>query len=183
MEIRPLRADDFASYRALRLRALTEHPEAFTSSAVEEAGAGEALARRLAPDPDAPHDVMLGAFDARELVGTCGMHVEPRLTRRHRGHVYAMYVAREAAGRGVGHALVAAIVEHARRCPGLDSLVLTVTAGNEVACRLYRRHGFTEWGREPGAIRVDGVAYDKLHMIRWLADAPAADHPRHGEAE
>ena len=51
----------------------------------------------------------------------------------------------------------------------LDSLVLRVTATNERARRLYEHAGFTVFGREPAAIRVANVPYDKLLMIRWLA--------------
>jgi ribosomal protein S18 acetylase RimI-like enzyme len=170
--IRPLAGDDVARYHALRQRGLAEHPEAFTSSADEEAAVPDKLAKRLARDPRAPHDVVLGAFDGETLVGVIGMSVDPREKARHRGHVFGMYVAGEFARSGVGRQLVDALIAHARRCDGLDALVLTVTAGNDGACRLYQRAGFTAFGCEPGAIRVAGRPYDKVHMIRWLA-APA----------
>ena len=61
--IRLLAPDDAAAYRALRLRALREHPDAFTSSFEEEdvrpPGWSET---RLRPDPARPHDFFLGAF-------------------------------------------------------------------------------------------------------------------------
>jgi ribosomal protein S18 acetylase RimI-like enzyme len=171
--IRPLRSGEAARYHALRQRGLTEHPEAFTSSAEEEAATPDKAARRLARDPRAPHDVVLGAFDGDQLVGVIGMCVDPRIKARHRGHVFGMYVAREFARCSVGTQLVEALVEHARSCEGLDALVLTVTAGNDGARRLYERAGFIAFGCEPGAIRVAGRPYDKLHMIRWL-EAPAA---------
>jgi ribosomal protein S18 acetylase RimI-like enzyme len=168
MSIRPLARDDVPRYHALRLRGLAEHPEAFTSSAEEEAASMEKAARRLERDARATHDVVLGAFDGDTLVGVVGMYVDPRRKARHRGHVYGMYVAREATGRGIGAQLVDALIEHAQRCDGLDALVLTVTAGNDGAQRLYERAGFAAFGREPGAVRVDGSSYDKVHMIRWL---------------
>ena len=116
--------------------------------------------------------MVLGAFDGDALVGVIGMSVDPRAKARHRGHVFGMYVAGEASRTGIGTQLLDALVAHARGCKGVDALVLTVTAVNEGARRLYERAGFTAFGCEPGAIRVDGKAYDKLHMIRWLA-APA----------
>jgi ribosomal protein S18 acetylase RimI-like enzyme len=168
--IRPLGSGDVARYHALRQRGLAEHPEAFTSSAEEESGlAPDKLAARVARSPERPHDVVLGAFDGDALVGICGMRVDMRAKARHRGHVFGMYVPRERSGRGIGAALVEALVAHARHCDGLDALVLTVTAGNDDAHGLYARHGFVVTGREPGAVRVAGRPYDKLTMIRWLA--------------
>lgn len=168
--IRALRTADLAHYHALRQRGLIEHPEAFTSSAHEERDAQQKLGKRLARDPACPHDVVLGAFDGDALIGIIGMSVDSRAKVRHRGHVFGMYVPRERTGRGIGEALVRALIAHARSCEGLDALVLTVTAGNDGAVRLYEHAGFVAFGREPGAVRVNGTPHDKLHMIRWLAD-------------
>jgi ribosomal protein S18 acetylase RimI-like enzyme len=178
VSIRPLSPGDVERYHALRQRGLAEHPEAFSSSAEEEARmAREKLAGRLTRSPSKPHDVVLGAFDGDALVGICGMHVDPRAKVRHRGHVFGMYVPRERCGRGIGGVLIDAVVAHAERCQGVDSLVLTVTATNDEARRLYERHGFAAFGREPGAVRIDGTPYDKLHMIRWLARPREAVQP------
>ena len=117
---------------------------------------------------DASQDVVLGAFEGDRLVGVVGMHVDPRMKARHRGHVYGMYVARECTRRGIGARLLDALVAHARGCGSLDALVLTVTAGNEGAHGLYERAGFARFGLEPGAVRVAGRSYDRVHMIRWL---------------
>jgi RimJ/RimL family protein N-acetyltransferase len=165
--IRRLDERDVAAYHALRVRGLAEHPEAFTSSAEEESGSLDKAAQRLSGGRTGA-DVVLGAFDGERLIGVVGMSVDPRLKASHRGHVYGMYVAREGSKRGVGTALVEALVAHARDGASLDALVLTVTAGNEGAHRLYERAGFTCFGREPGAVRIGGRSYDKLHMIRWL---------------
>jgi RimJ/RimL family protein N-acetyltransferase len=163
--IRVLGASDFAAYRQVRLRALAEHPEAFTSSAEEEdSAAGDArLARRLAGSGER----MLGAFDAEALVGTIGLTVDPRAKVRHRGLVVGMYVVPEQCCRGVGRALVEAQIAQASAA-GLSGLHLTVTAGNDAARRLYERAGFAVVGRDPDAVRIDGTSYDKLIMYRPL---------------
>lgn len=168
--IRPLVPADFAAYRAVRLRGLAEHPEAFSSSFEEEATPeGDArIARRLEPSPLAPHDGMLGAFDGATLVGTIGMTVDMRAKLRHRGLVVGMYVVPERNREGIGRALLDALVVRARAIPGLTGLLLTVTDGNGGARRLYERAGFALAGREPEAVRVAGVAYDKLIMFRRL---------------
>lgn len=169
--IRPLVSGDFQAYRLVRLRALAEHPEAFSSSFDEEATPeGDArMRRRLEPRPEAPFDAMLGAFDGDKLVGTIGMTVDMRAKLRHQGLVIGMYVVPERGGEGIGTLLLEAQIARASGLPGLTGLVLTVTRGNEVAERLYKRAGFVIVGREPEAMRVDGIAYDKVLMFRPLA--------------
>ena len=58
--LRPLQSDDAGRYRALRLRALAEFPDAFTSSAAEEANSRDDwVAKRLRPREG---HVLLGAL-------------------------------------------------------------------------------------------------------------------------
>ena len=91
--VRRLGAADVDAYRALRLRGLAEHPEAFTSSPDDEASMpADRLARRLASDASRPHDAVFGAFLDGELAGLCGMDVDMRATVRHKGHGFGMYV-------------------------------------------------------------------------------------------
>jgi L-phenylalanine/L-methionine N-acetyltransferase len=75
-------------------------------------------------------------------------------------------------GRGVGRALIGALVDHADRALGLRRLELTVFTDNAPAIALYRRFGFVEEGRSRGFAMRDGVLADALHMAR-LVDAPA----------
>jgi ribosomal protein S18 acetylase RimI-like enzyme len=179
--IRPLRQDDAQAYIALRLRGLAEHAEAFTSSAEEEARKPpSAFATRLAGTPERPHDVVLGAFVGDALVGIVGMDVDPRAKVRHRAHVFGMYVPEEHAGRGIGRALLGALVARATGA-GLSQLVLTVTATNDAARTLYERAGFVAFGREPEAVVVNGVRHDKLHMIRFLGARASARPPSTNE--
>jgi len=168
VEVRTLAATDVDAYRALRQRGLAEHPEAFTSSADEEAALpGDKLARRLANDVARPYDAVFGAFAGGELAGLCGIEVDMRAKVRHKGHVFGMYVPAERAGRGIGAALIERVVAHARE-HGLKQLTLTVTAGNDAARRVYERAGFAIVGREPHAIRVDGRPHDKLFMVLFF---------------
>jgi ribosomal protein S18 acetylase RimI-like enzyme len=166
MQIRRLAPADALSYRALRLRALREHPDAFTSSWEDErAQPVVAAAARLDTHP------FWGAFQGAELYGFVGLEREARGKNRHKATVVGMYVAPEVAGQGVGRALLSALLAHARSL-GLGSLVLTVTEGNAQALNLYRAVGFRSFGIEPDAIRVDGRSYAKNHMHLDLGTAP-----------
>jgi ribosomal protein S18 acetylase RimI-like enzyme len=118
---------------------------------------------------------VLGAFDGAALVGTVGMSVDPRIKVRHRAQVFGMYVPAERAGRGIGRALLEALIARAAAIGTLDSLVLRVTSTNDRARSLYEHAGFSAYGCEPAAIRVQGVPYDKLMMVRWLVQDTRRD--------
>jgi RimJ/RimL family protein N-acetyltransferase len=105
-----------------------------------------------------------GAFQGRELYGTVGLERESRGKVLHRAKVVGMYVVPEVAGKGVGGLLLQALLARAR-AEGLESLVLTVTEGNEAARRLYERCGFRSFGIEPRAIKVGAEYYAKNHMV------------------
>lgn len=166
MLIRRLAPADALQFRSLRLRALREHPDAFTSSWEEERELPvESTAARVTAH------AFWGAYQGAELYGFVGLEREGKPKNRHKAKVVAMYVAPEAAGQGAGRALLAALLEHARGT-GLQSLVLTVTDGNERAVRLYEAAGFRSFGVEPDAIRVDGRSYGKNHMHLDLGPRP-----------
>lgn len=168
MRIRRLAVPDVSAYRALRLRALREHPEAFTSSYEEDAAQPlQVTEARLASSSFAAW----GAFEGDALLGMIGLERERRSKNRHKGTVVGMYVAPEALGLGLGRELLAALVAHARET-GLQSLVLTVTEGNAPAQRLYEGAGFRSFGVEPDAIRVGGQSFGKNHMQLDLRQAP-----------
>jgi RimJ/RimL family protein N-acetyltransferase len=167
VRIRRLVPDDAAAYRELRLRALAEHPAAFTSSHEEESRKPvAAMAVRLAPDGE---EAVYGAFADGRLVALAGLARETRTKNRHKAMVFGTYVAPEHGGRGIAGALLAHVIGEAQRQSGLLQLVLTVTAGNAAATALYEKAGFRSFGIEPRAICIDGNYSGKNHMILFLA--------------
>lgn len=163
--VRVLCPDDAATYQAFRLRGLQEHPEAFTSSAEQDANQPLSWAqRRLACDAIRPQDFFLGAFDNGVLVGIVGLQGHYRLKEHHNSTLVGMYVPRERAGAGLGRVLAQALIARAITIPLLTQIDLTVTAGNRHAQALYAHCGFTVVGLWPRAIRVDGIYHDKVRM-------------------
>ncbi len=61
-----------------------------------------------------------------------------------RGHLYDLFVRRDARGRGVGRALIAAVAQQFKQ-RGVSHLSLDVAVGNESARRLYERLGFRSY--------------------------------------
>lgn len=163
MEIRTLNGDDITAYHPLRLQALREHPEAFSSDYEDELrrDAAEA-AQRLQPSPDR---FMLGAWVDGALVGVLGLNRSPGRKVRHRAGLGAMYVAPNFRRQGVGQALIAAVIQHARALPDLEELVLAVTVGNDPARRFYLAAGFVPSYVEPRYIKHDGRYFD----IEWMS--------------
>ena len=176
MQIRRLTPADAPAYRVLRLRALREHPQSYTSSFDEEQGKPLAnYEQRLA---GATQCKFWGAFmhapphadphDGPVLAGVVGLEREQRAKSRHKALVIGMYVASEQARQGLARALLDALLADAR-ASGVALLVLTVTRGNAGAERLYLDAGFASFGVEPGAIKVDNQFLDKNHMFLRLA--------------
>ena len=68
----------------------------------------------------------------------------------------SVYVADRAAGRGVGRAMLDALLERAPGC-GINRILAICFAHNEPSLRLFRSRGFIEWGAFPDACVMDGV--------------------------
>jgi ribosomal protein S18 acetylase RimI-like enzyme len=166
--VRRLAEEDAASFREIRLAAVTQSPEAFGTTL--ELAASRPLswyADRLT------ESAIFAAFLDGRVVGIVGLRHEDGPKERHKATLWSMFVRAEARGHGIGAALVQAALEHAGRLGEGDSrveqVVLFVVADNLPAIRLYERFGFTAWGREPRAHKSHGVYADELHMIRFLA--------------
>lgn len=167
MNIRSLTESDAEAFRALRLRGLLEHPEAFGSAYEDEKElALDWWAERLRNSTD--DNLTFGAFLDGQLIGCLGMGRSGHRKSRHRASIWGMYVISEAQGQGAGRALLAALITHAEQQPGLEDLVLAVTVTNEAAKYLYLSAGFTVWGRDPRYLKIDGVYYDLEWMVKRL---------------
>jgi RimJ/RimL family protein N-acetyltransferase len=165
--VRELRSADLVAYKALRDHALAHHEEAFTSDAITEAQrTAQSYARRLGGGSDG--GFTLGAWRGDRLVGAISCERDPRSKVRHIGHIVGTMVHAHEQGRGVGQALLAALIERASADAELHQLTLSVTAGNDAAERLYARAGFVRFGTLPRAIRVGGRFLDKHHLLLTL---------------
>ena len=165
LAVRELGDADLDAYKALRDHALAHHEEAFTSDAPTVAlRTAQSYAARLGRGGDG-ESFTLGAFRGDRLVGAITCERDPRSKVRHVGHIVGTMVQADEQGRGVGKALLDALIERASADDELQQLTLTVTAGNAAAERLYARAGFVRFGTLPRAIRVGGRFLDKHHMM------------------
>lgn len=139
-------ADEWPVFRQIRLAALREAPYAFSTTLEEWQGAGDSEERWRSRLHDVPYNVLA------ELDGVpAGMVSATTPSDEGATALISMWVAPFARGKGVGDALVAAVVDWARS-RGLSRIELDVREANEQAFVLYTRHGFVDEGAIHGSL-------------------------------
>jgi ribosomal protein S18 acetylase RimI-like enzyme len=74
--------------------------------------------------------------------------------------------------RGIGRALMNALLQWARSTPSVDKVELQVRSTNEPAIALYRSLGFVEEGRKTKRLKIGPGHYiDDVYMALWVGDA------------
>lgn len=107
-----------------------------------------------------------------EVVGNAALHpAGPSLRRR---HVLSMSicVAVEAQGRGVGSALMRALLDYADHWAAALRIELTVFTDNQPAIALYRKFGFEIEGTFKGYVMRNGQYADAYAMARLHPNPP-----------
>jgi GNAT superfamily N-acetyltransferase len=171
---RRLRPEDAESLVALRREALEGDPLAFAATIEDDRGLSlEFVRAALADDAE---QAVFGQFEGAHLIGMLGVIRESKVKRRHVALIWGLYVAPRARRKGVGRALLAAAIEHARTWFAVDQLQLSVSDTAAAARRLYEATGFRCWGREARALQWEGRFVDELHLVLDL-DAPAGAPP------
>jgi GNAT superfamily N-acetyltransferase len=168
--IQRLGPDEFGVFRDLRLQALREAPSAFGATYDQERQFDEEeWRRRLRPDG-------YPAFGWHTPTGWGGLVVgAPDAHDARVAHVYSMWVNDDHRGRGVGAALVRAVLDWARG-QGAVVVRLHVTDGNDVAERLYERHGFARTGQVSVRTRDGRAEVEMEHRLEATA-APGDAEP------
>jgi putative acetyltransferase len=107
---------------------------------------------------------LIAELDGR-VVGSLGLHVEPAPRRRHCGSI-GMGVHDDFQGRGVGTALMTALVDLADCWLGLRRIELSVYTDNVPAVHLYEKFGFTIEGTARRYALRKGAFVDAFLMAR-----------------
>ena len=161
LAVHRLRANNWRRWRELRLRALAESPESFSSTYEENVRFSEETwqqrARALAA-PAADRAMFVATDQASGIwIGCAGGYVDTDDTP----NLISMWVAPEHRGRGVGRSLVEAVIDWARAV-GHERLRLDVVRGRDSAVRLYGRLGFCPTGRSRPMPRDANLVEDEM---------------------
>ena len=155
--VRRFQPDEWPLYRALRLAALRDAPDAFGSTlAREEAFPEIEWITRLATGAASPLNCPLVAEDdAQRAVGLAWVRIEAEDPSA--ATLYQVWVDPEARRQRIGAAMLEAAVRWARDA-GASALKLHVALGPDSALEFYRSAGFVESGARsplrPGSERV-----------------------------
>ncbi len=171
--IRALGPVDAGAWAALRAEALSAHPLIFGSSVpADRQQLVTSFHDRISSGDES---VILGAFSAARLVGSVGIRRETGTKERHKAYLWGMFVRPDGRRLGAGVRLLRAAVSQARAWPGVEDIRLSVSEAAPEAQRLYERHGFRAWGREPRVLSIGGGVADEIHMVLSLDDGVGAD--------
>ena len=158
-EVRCLKAEDAAAFRALRLEALETYPTAFLTTAAEfRVRSLDSIADQL------EHGRTWAAYSDGVPVGIAALLPISYAAAAHRAEIGAFFVTPAAQGTGAGDALVLGL-KNAALDQGVWQLELFVADTNLRAQRFYERHGFETVGRLPNAARVGDVMTSDLFMV------------------
>ncbi|WP_338761858.1 GNAT family N-acetyltransferase [Massilia sp. METH4] len=158
--IRPFTAGEWTTWRALRLAALADSPDAFGSTLADaQARADATWQALLAQAVAAPEQLPLLAEVAGESAGLTWAQVEGG-----NAVVYQVWVAPDYRGRGIARALLERAIGWARD-RGATVMELGVTAGDTPAVRLYRRLGFEAMGAPIPMPNRNGLHEQPMRLV------------------
>ena len=154
--VRRFAPEEWPTYRALRLRSLADSPDAFGRTlAEEETRSNDDWAERLRSGCESGTDLPLLAVAGSLPVGLAwGRFSDPANSKK--AHLFQMWVDPHFRRRGVGRALLDAVV-HWAQDSGADCLMLGVTCDTP-AMRLYEKRGFIPDG-ERNALREGSALF------------------------
>jgi ribosomal protein S18 acetylase RimI-like enzyme len=137
MEVRRVTPGEWEELRDIRLASLLDTPDAFGGTYAVSVLRDETWWRDWAKrTAESETDAMFLAWDGGKPVGIVGTFNDAG-----ESVVIAMWAAPAHRGRGLGRALLDAVVSFIR-AQGAREVVLGVTDGNDAARALYERYGF-----------------------------------------
>jgi L-phenylalanine/L-methionine N-acetyltransferase len=111
-------------------------------------------------------EIMLVAELDGALVGNTGFQPSMAVRRRHAVDL-CIAVMRQAQGRGVGSALMSALVDSAENSAGILRIDLNVFVDNDTALTLYKQFGFVHEGTSR-AFALRDSQYADVHFLARL---------------
>jgi len=166
--IRAATPDDATALYALRLEALSLHPEVFAADYTMTAAEGaEAWAEKITEYSSSQSSYISIVLGSEMLVGMAGLDRGHWPKTRHIGALWGVYVKPEWRRYSIGERLVKSCIDWAKE-NGIAVVTLGVNITDIPAFRCYSKCGLTLYGIEPRAIYHQGKYYDEILMARVL---------------
>ena len=111
--------------------------------------------------------VIIGAFIENKLIGICDISLGYGAT----SHVgdFGITVDKEYRGEGIGKILMELVIKKAiENIKGLKIITLEVFDINLIAKNLYKKFGFTEYGKLPNGLKRRGKFSDSILMYKLV---------------
>ena len=175
IHIRPVAAAEWPTYRAVRLQALQESPQAFGSTyAAESQKSDQAWQSQVENAMASGQDCVLFALDDQQVRGLIWCKLAA--TEAGTADIYQMWVAPAVRGSGAGHSLLHAAVRWARQ-KAVRRVRLGVTHADSPAMRLYRNYGFVPIGALAPLRAGSDLQAQTLELLLDCGDAAAVPAP------
>jgi RimJ/RimL family protein N-acetyltransferase len=163
IEIREIYSSDSLAYKQFLMQGLEQDEGNFRISPNDE---------KEAPFPtrDKPDSFTLGAFEGKQWAGIVSFQREGenREKLRHKGLLFRMYISPAFRGKGIGQALIGALLNRVKALEDIEQINLTVVAENVVAKKIYEKQGFRSFAREFHAMKWKGKYYTEEQMVLFL---------------
>lgn len=156
---------DAAIYKALRLEALQENPEAFASEYdIEVTNSISDFEERLSR----AHAITVGAFDQERLIGIVTLIKETLPKMRHRATLEAVYVTPEYRGQRISRRMIDKLMEIVKDEGVVRKFYLFVMTSNKQAITAYKKMGFSIYGEDREAMKEDNHYVDEFLMAKFI---------------
>jgi ribosomal protein S18 acetylase RimI-like enzyme len=163
INFRLLDLTDLESYRRIRLECLTNYPDYFGDSYVEEINADPSrFVKTFLLGND--HSFLNGAFSQGILIGISGFIHQKRIKTRHRGDLVQVYVDPSFSGQGIGSRLIELTIAKAFDNIVIDQVILSVVRSNDHAIRLYEKFGFVQYGVIENYFKLANHSWSQIFM-------------------
>lgn len=156
--IRHAEPEDYAA-----LQGIMAQPGTYSGTLQMPYPTAERWRKRLESTPESTYSLV--ACVEEQVVGQIALHVEQRPRRNHAAGI-GMAVHEQWQGKGVGTALMEAVLDLADNWLNLMRLELTVYIDNQAAIHLYRKFGFAVEGTLRGYAFRNGAYVDAYSMAR-----------------
>jgi RimJ/RimL family protein N-acetyltransferase len=153
---------DIDSFRELRLEALRNYPSAFGQD-YDEIVLRPQTYWESTLTFNSEEQALFFAEQNGQLIGMTG--ISHRISKKslHSAGIWGVYVKPAWQGRHIAESLIQSCLNWAKQ-QNVVIVKLAVVTDNLSAIRCYKRCGFTIFGKEPKALKLEGTYYDEYLM-------------------